>query len=59
VRMVDWTDYEQGHYSFVWDGKDDMGKILCSGIYLIRIYIKPQEKVKKTIIWNGKIALLK
>jgi len=59
VRLVDWTDYEKGHYSFIWDGKDDLGNDLCSGIYLIRIYIKSRGKVTNEIVWNGKIALLK
>jgi hypothetical protein len=48
-----------GNHSVVWDGRDDTGKELASGIYLYRLFVGPTVPPAKDFILTGKMVLLK
>jgi hypothetical protein len=39
-----------GHYSIKWDGKDDLGSHLTSGVYLYRLQAKEYAEVKRLVL---------
>lgn len=59
VKSVNWTNYQRGHFSYAWDGTDDFGNELSSGIYFIQIQMNSIDKNSKDTFWRGKIVLLK
>ena len=59
VRIMDWTNFESGQFSYTWNGEDDWGNELASGIYFIYIHIKSSDRTNKETFWRGKIVLLK
>ena len=52
VRTLNEGTKPSGHHSTAWDGKDDNGNIVATGIYLFRM--QAGEKV-----FNGKAVLMK
>jgi hypothetical protein len=51
VKTLTNGDYKAGDYSFVWEGKNDCGKLVASGIYLYRLIINHSSiKILKTIM---------
>lgn len=50
IRTLVQKEQERGNYSVVWDGKDDKGKKVTSGIYFCEIRIKGNRELKKIII---------
>ncbi|HXF48916.1 MAG TPA: T9SS type A sorting domain-containing protein [Verrucomicrobiae bacterium] len=47
-----WAEEEQsaGRHSVVWDGRDDNGKALSSGVYFYRLESKGRSEVKKMLL---------
>ena len=39
-----------GFYSVVWDGRDDIGKVLASGVYFYRMEIVGFPQTRKLIL---------
>jgi hypothetical protein len=50
VRMLVNEMQEAGQYQIVWDGKNDTGNILSSGVYLYRIVAGDNVKVMKMML---------
>ena len=47
VRTLLDMQYEEGIHSVIWDGKDNMGKSLSSGVYFYRLQAGTYNQVKK------------
>ena len=58
VRMVELEYYEMGQYKFIWDGSNEHGISVPSGIYLVRFQVVSYGKAKE-VIWVKKVSLLK
>ena len=39
VRHLEDDDYVPNYYSISWDGKDDEGNVVCSGIYYVKFNV--------------------
>ena len=51
VKTLTNAQYEMGTYSLVWNGEDDSGKSVSSGIYLYRLNVNGKtEAVKKCLL---------
>ena len=50
VRLFDLGQLERGTHSTVWDGKDDAGELLPSGLYFYRMEAGSQTESKKMIL---------
>ncbi|OQX88650.1 hypothetical protein B6D60_01640 [candidate division KSB1 bacterium 4484_87] len=48
-RLVDWTE-PAGIHSVIWDGKNELGKVVASGIYWYRIETKNFSQTKKMVL---------
>ncbi len=40
-----------GDYSWIWDGKDDAGKVVKSGLYFIKTQTNREEKLLKAVLY--------
>ncbi len=50
VRTLFENQIEPGTYDLSWDGRDDWGKVMPSGVYFIRMRVNQFLGVKKTIL---------
>ena len=50
VRELTNKYYETGKYSIQWDGKDNLGRSVSSGVYLYRIQTKEYTKTRKMLL---------
>ncbi len=50
IRTLVNTRQAPGHYKVKWDGRDEQGKLLPSGIYLYRLKTKNFQQTKKMIL---------
>ena len=50
LKRVDGLMREAGSYSIVWDGRDDRGRELASGLYLYRLQADQQVKTRKLLL---------
>lgn len=50
VRTVIKKEFSPGYHQVAWDGRDNFGKTLSSGIYLYRVKAGPYSKTKKMIL---------
>ena len=50
VRTLINKKQSPGHYSVTWDGKDDLGKTVASGIYLYQLQTEHFVQTKKMIL---------
>jgi len=50
VRTWAYRDLRAGYYREVWDGRDDMGRIVSSGIYLCRLRADAFRETKRMIL---------
>lgn len=48
-----------GQYTEVWDGKNNQGKSVASGIYIYQISYFSSERSNQTIVRSGKMSLLR
>jgi hypothetical protein len=48
-----------GEYAARWDGKDDRGRVVASGIYLYRISYSPSESSAQAMVRTGKMSLVR
>ena len=46
-RVLSRQDLEAGHHTFLWDGRDDGGRPVASGVYLYRLTFQDQAVVRK------------
>jgi hypothetical protein len=49
LTLVD-SEYETGEHSVVWNGTDDSGRVLCSGVYLYRMSVGGYTSVRRMIL---------
>jgi len=49
VRLVD-ARHEGGFYTVLWDGKDRLGRVVSSGIYIVRMQTSGQTLVRKMLL---------
>jgi len=49
---------EAGYHSAVWDGRDELGNEVASGVYLYRIFVKPNDPGGKAFEAMRKMTLL-
>ena len=47
VKILAKAKYSQGYYSIVWDGDDELGKPVSSGVYLYKLNVNGKNKVTK------------
>ncbi|MEJ2617785.1 MAG: FlgD immunoglobulin-like domain containing protein, partial [Ignavibacteriaceae bacterium] len=47
VRTLLDMQYDEGIHSVIWDGKDNLGKSLSSGVYFYRLQAGTYNQVKK------------
>ena len=47
IRTLVNTDQQAGRYTLDWDGRDDMGVLVGSGIYFLRIKAGSFQKIQK------------
>lgn len=50
VRTLDVTNYRQGTNRILWDGKDDAGRALPSGTYLVRVTANNSSAVQRVTV---------
>jgi len=50
VRMLANENLYMGTHSIIWDGKNDSGEDVCSGIYIYRIQIGQNVEHKKMLL---------
>ena len=48
VRQVWQGPLGAGHYQFVWDGRDEVGKAVAAGVYIYQVEVNGQTEAKKT-----------
>jgi len=48
-RVKSWTLAQSGKQSLVWNGLNEKGGIVASGVYLLRIKTSKQEKLVKVL----------
>jgi hypothetical protein len=48
-----------GQYTVVWDGKNNAGETIASGIYIYQISYQPSEPSTRPIVRSGKMSLLR
>ena len=58
VKSFNPSSQSAGYQSIVWDGRNELGNWVASGIYLYRISIKSLEN-SETFIKTAKLMLLK
>ena len=58
VKSVNISSQSAGYQSVVWDGKNEIGNSVASGIYLYRISIKSLEN-NETFVKTAKLMLMK
>jgi len=39
-----------GRYRVVWDGRDEFGRAVASGVYLVRMEASPFQKIRKVTL---------
>ena len=49
ARLVQGTR-EAGTYTVTWDGRDDHGRELASGVYLYRLQVGDQTQTRKLVL---------
>ena len=47
IRTVIHQDHDPGYYRVVWDGKDEQGRSVGTGMYLYRVRAGTHQQVKK------------
>ena len=50
VKNIPSSEYQPGKYTFNWNGKDDNGSMVSSGIYFISFESKFDTSVKKIAV---------
>ena len=50
VRLLASAEYSEGIHQVVWDGKDESGNTVASGVYLYRIRTESYVKSRKMVI---------
>jgi uncharacterized repeat protein (TIGR01451 family) len=49
VRSLAFQSYEVGRHVVLWDGKDDNGQVVASGVYVCRIHVNDFEQERKML----------
>lgn len=50
VRTLSRQEFSRGEHSLYWDGKDDNGNVLCSGLYLLKLKAGRDIRVGKMLM---------
>ncbi|MFI5252745.1 MAG: FlgD immunoglobulin-like domain containing protein [Bacteroidota bacterium] len=50
VKTLEKGDHEAGHYSAIWNGTNDQGNVVASGVYLVRLWWPNNMIVKKMLL---------
>lgn len=50
VRVLASGSFKAGRHAFVWDGRDQSGRVLPSGVYFFSLTIGPERQVKKMVL---------
>jgi hypothetical protein len=50
VRTLNQGLCDPGYYTVMWDGKDDRGRVVSSGVYFVRFETEGCEKVEKAVL---------
>jgi len=50
IRRLVSSDYEAGNHNIVWNGRDDLGKPVASGLYLYTIRVSGFVRTKKMVM---------
>ncbi len=52
VRMLQDGRLDQGYHTVQWDGKDESGRTVASGVYFLKMNTTGQTKIKKLIMFK-------
>ena len=52
IRTINSAGYQADGYQLSWDGKDDKGKYVSSGVYLVSIYSSSKSIISKIAVRN-------
>jgi len=58
IRSLVATTKPAGFYNVRWDGKDERGNALPSGVYFYRLEVEPKAKRAQNVILTRKLVLL-
>ena len=50
VRTLESGSRSVGRHEVLWDGKDDAGREVASGVYFVRLRAGSAERVQKTVV---------
>ena len=50
VRNLVNADFVSGEYTVVWDGRDDVGETVSSGVYLYKLTTREHQDTRKMIL---------
>jgi hypothetical protein len=59
VRTLVHGDVSAGYHIIQWDGRDDRGNIMASGVYIMRIEAKANDSMQKSFMASRKMILMK
>ncbi|MCD4818309.1 MAG: FG-GAP-like repeat-containing protein [Candidatus Cloacimonetes bacterium] len=50
VRYLIDENFKKGHHSIIWNGKDNFGKFVSSGVYMYKMNCQKYEKIRKMLL---------
>ncbi|MCZ6819681.1 MAG: T9SS type A sorting domain-containing protein, partial [Calditrichaeota bacterium] len=59
VRMLEASQKSRGTYSVIWDGKDNIGRQVSSGVYLYRLSVEPLSENGTRFEESRKLLLIR
>ncbi|NIR48733.1 hypothetical protein GWO43_09875 [candidate division KSB1 bacterium] len=58
-KLVDHVDKSAGYHTVLWDGRDNSGNLVASGVFFYSLIAQPRQSDEKTYFQSRKMMLLK